>query len=379
MPVNLAKKNRDIEVLRCIAIVFTIFQHISLSIPNNQWWNETIGNHLNLWTGVDLFFVISGFVITRTLLPLYSDSDKYPDKKKVLYEFWLKRIFRLLPTAWLWLLLPLLFSAWTQSLPLSQVFYGALAGILQLSNLYFAHCTDTHTLFTECNSIFVSGHYWSLSLEEQFYIVLPLLLLLVPSKRFIFLGIFTLVLIFFWNRPIYSYGWYFRVDGFLWGVLLSLFAHNYSKMYSYMRPKLLDNALIRIPVCLFFVVLLGLAPNIPLLSSVATIAIICAVLVLMASYNRGYTFGSSMFSGAMVAIGARSYSLYVIHVPVFFFTSSTMGRITAASDNIALINILSFVVSIVLLVSLTELNYRYIEIPIRDKGRTIAKEIARSD
>jgi len=369
---SLNNKNRDVEVLRCLAIIFTITHHISLTFPNSQWWKDSVGDSLGLWTGVDLFFVVSGFVITQTLLPLVRQPLQ---KRKVLYGFWVKRAYRLLPTAWLWLLLPVLVSALSPSISVSQVFQGALAGILQLSNLYFALCTHKNILFTECTSLYVSAHYWSLSLEEQFYIVLPIVLLLVPSKRLIKFIVLAIVLIFFWDRPIHSFGWYFRVDGFLWGVPISLFAHNYPKTYLNLRPAVLDTSFVRITCCLFFIALLGLAPKIHALSSVAAIAVICAVLVFLASYNRGYTFGNSQFSNAMVAVGARSYSLYVIHVPVFFFTSNTISKLTTGFDNIVLINLLSFLASMSLLVGFAELNYRCLEIPIRDKGRKIAKQM----
>ena len=177
----------------------------------------------------------------------------------------------------------------------------------------------------------------------------------------------------------YSYGWYFRVDGFFWGVLISLFAHEFSKQYLRLRPTLFDKSLIRLPCSVFFVGLLALAPKIPFLSSVAAIAAIAAILVFLASYDKGYTFGNSPFSNAMVAIGARSYTLYVIHIPLFFFTSSTIDKLVGSTFDIALVNTFSFLVSFALLASLTEINYRYVEIPLRDKGRKIAQSMSNAE
>jgi peptidoglycan/LPS O-acetylase OafA/YrhL len=256
-----------------------------------------------------------------------------------------------------------------------HVFHGVLAGILQVYNLYAAHCIATGTLFTECGSVFLAGHYWSLSLEEQFYIFLPLIFVVVPSRQFMKFIVVAIALLFFWDRPVLSYGWYFRVDGFLWGVLISLFAHEFPKRYLSIRPAFLDNSLARISCALILILLLGLSATLPFFSSVAVIAVVCAVLVWLASYSKGYIFGNARYSDTMVAIGARSYSLYVIHLPIFFLTSSTIGKFAATQFSTTAANIFSCLLALSLMIFLTELNYRYIEMPIRDRGRKMAKQL----
>jgi len=219
------KRNNDIEVLRAIAILFVLAQHIVLLLPVHVSAFDEYGTYFGLWTGVDLFFVISGYVITVSLgKPLWAD-DHYLGRQAA-YMFWVKRIFRLLPTAWLWLLLPLLILLLLPPDPalptITDAARGAAAAILQLHNVYQPLCNE-FVGRAECSPQFAfSWHYWSLSLEEQFYIVYPLLLLTLKPRHAMFGALIFAVVVFFWNRPPFSLSWYLRIDGFLWGIFLAL-------------------------------------------------------------------------------------------------------------------------------------------------------------
>lgn len=113
-------KNLDIEVLRGVAILITIYAHIGSLL---RWLPETYMKSLSYFSpavGVDLFFCISGYVITKSL---YNNSFKDKGFCFISIPFWIKRIWRLWPSSFLWLLLTLLcarFFNWHNSFNLFE-------------------------------------------------------------------------------------------------------------------------------------------------------------------------------------------------------------------------------------------------------------------
>ena len=147
----------EIDGLRALAVLAVIFYHAGF-----QW----IGGGL---FGVDVFFVISGYLITRLLL---SDIDS---ENLSLTDFYYRRARRLLP-AFLFVLLICAPIAWWMLNPDQLGFFG-LAGIsslLLVSNWFHANNID---YFSTPAEQMPWVHTWSLSVEEQFYLVFPVLLL----------------------------------------------------------------------------------------------------------------------------------------------------------------------------------------------------------
>src|SRR5579863_7835166 len=99
------KRNNDIEMLRGVAILFVLADHIFgfWDIPNLQ---STLDHYASFWGGVDLFFAISGFVIAQSLLRSMIGLQSAQDKVRALVSFWIKRVWRLWPAAWFWLMVP---------------------------------------------------------------------------------------------------------------------------------------------------------------------------------------------------------------------------------------------------------------------------------
>ncbi|MDR6373862.1 peptidoglycan/LPS O-acetylase OafA/YrhL [Paraburkholderia caledonica] len=99
------KRNDDIEILRGVAVLFVLGDHL-LGFWNIEGVQSALSDYLSLWGGVDLFFAISGFVITRSLLRSMADLHSLQDRVRALVSFWIKRVWRLWPAAWFWLVLP---------------------------------------------------------------------------------------------------------------------------------------------------------------------------------------------------------------------------------------------------------------------------------
>lgn len=146
---------KDVEGLRAIAILLVVASHVGLP--------GLAGGFI----GVDVFFVLSGFLITGLLVSEHQRTGKLD-----LMRFYSRRFRRLLPA----LALMLLLTGWlaTQLIPITQQPEHALAGItaaLWLSNLHFAFSTIDY--FAAHDSLYL--HTWSLGVEEQFYLIWPLL------------------------------------------------------------------------------------------------------------------------------------------------------------------------------------------------------------
>src|SRR5271168_2727804 len=90
----------DIETLRAVSILLVLFAHLPAAIHSDS-HAALSRDWIQTWSGVDLFFAISGFVITRSLAPLL-DARGAAGALPVLVGFWLRRVWRLLPAAWLW-------------------------------------------------------------------------------------------------------------------------------------------------------------------------------------------------------------------------------------------------------------------------------------
>ena len=94
--------NLEIEYLRAVAVLLVVFVHVGVLFPR-------LG--LGQWTGVDLFFCISGFVICRSYDQYFDDRIAEGRWWLAACAFWVRRIFRLAPSAWLWLAINVL-CAW---------------------------------------------------------------------------------------------------------------------------------------------------------------------------------------------------------------------------------------------------------------------------
>ena len=104
-----AKRIMDVEVLRAVAVLAVLFHHL----PDNLFTDPVpslarIHEWAQTWWGVDLFFAISGFVIARSLIPVLQGCTTGQERWQQVRHFWLRRAFRLLPSAWLWLAVILL-------------------------------------------------------------------------------------------------------------------------------------------------------------------------------------------------------------------------------------------------------------------------------
>jgi peptidoglycan/LPS O-acetylase OafA/YrhL len=370
----------DIEVLRAMAIGMVLLQHVGgILIP---WipWNGPPYNWFGFWSGVDLFLVISGFVIGRSLLPMLPSASDPRTFFKVSLSFWVRRVWRLMPTAWLWLAIAMAASVVFNR---SNVFGSvesnvrcSVMALLGLANVHFAH------VFLR-----IPGgamvHYWSLALEEQFYLVLPFLVFLAGRKLPLVL-ILIVAAQFFLRRVGPDASVLLNVtktDGLALGVLLSIWSRRPG--YANLEPRILKAWPLRMLLPFAFVLVFAFASRItgnPPRYLVGVLGLMAAAMVWIASYDGDYILPPGRLKQMACWMGSRSYGIYVIHLPVYLATHEIWSRLSPAvvapgRHHMAIL--LATAAALTLL--LAELNFRLVESPLRRRGAQIAQRMLRRE
>ena len=221
MKYEIKKTNYEIEFLRAISVLFVLLFHFGFK-------GFDAG-----FIGVDIFFVISGYLITSII---------YKDKNLSLIKFYERRLKRLLPIILLTSLLTLFIGIFILSpIHFERLINSSLTSILGISNFFFfneAGYFDHEKLFKPLL------HTWSLSVEIQFYLLWPFIIILI-KKKFKNIAIFfisTILILSLFASTIYSprstsffYFTGFRIYEFAFGALLffATFNNNQKKIHLY--------------------------------------------------------------------------------------------------------------------------------------------------
>lgn len=358
----------DLDALRGIAIALVVIAHV----PNTLiWpapaWMDWVGPRFSV--GVDLFFAISGYVIGRSLWRDMKLAAAAGERWAAIWQFWLRRAWRLLPAAYLWLAIPCLFSVyfnasgWFDTPGNTAV--AAAAAVFDVENLLLVYRRH-HQL-----AVGPFFHYWSLSLEEQFYFVIPFCILL--RRRWLILG-------FLVTSPAIllltdAYEGAFRLEGFLGGVLIALFEPD---MRAFWR-RLPQTARIRLGSCMLSAVTLvalltlaGLEAALidrgvaGLWVSRVGVGLLAMLLVFVASADRGLLLGRGPLYRASLWLGQRSYSVYLVHCCAFTSAKELLFRL-APSRTPEQMMLFVIPLGLALLAAFTWVTYSYVELPTRSR------------
>jgi peptidoglycan/LPS O-acetylase OafA/YrhL len=343
----------EIDGLRAIAVVAVILYHAQITILSHQPFKGG-------FIGVDIFFVVSGYLITSIILKELITTGSFSFK-----HFYERRIRRILP-ALLFVMFVSLPFAWMYLLPSSLIDFSKsiLYSLGFSSNFYFwysgQHYFDGWSMYKP----FL--HTWSLSVEEQYYILFPIVLL-IAFKYFrkylinilIFLTIISLLLAQLSSKIIPSSNFYFLYSR-MWELLSgSILAYFEITLGHRSKNQKMNFILPGIGLLLIAHFILFYDDKIfhPSFYTLPPIIGVCLIIW----FSQKDEFITKILSTKLfVGIGLISYSLYLWHFPIFSFM-----RLTEITPGGSLIKKLGLVI-IILLISF--ISYYFIEKPSRNKN-----------
>lgn len=291
----------EIDSLRFLAFLIVFLGH--------AWLPITAAFSQLAWFGVELFFLISGFLLTRILY------EEYKESKSINLKFYfIRRILRIWPLYFSFIILLFFLSV--------KIFRISYSFERLLGNIFFVDNIFTVSGWTNTNS--GSGHLWTISVEEQYYFILPFLALWLfrktkGQKTFFFIAAFLLLLIGKSLAVILKAKYPFvhvlplSADSFLMGILIGTFYNN--QTLSHQRNHLL----LCLGIILLFIVLLLPSKNITgfhLLLIYPLQAIGFAFILICVLTGRDYPLNKLLRNKALVYLGKISFGLYIFHFPV---------------------------------------------------------------
>ena len=344
------KYRSEIDGLRAIAVVAVILFHAGFSAFRGG------------FVGVDVFFVISGFLITSIII-----SDK-ETKTFSIVRFYERRARRILPALFL-VLFACLIPAWLWLPPVDMISFckSILAVSLFGSNFLFWSEAGYFDLAAELKPLL---HTWSLAVEEQFYLLFPLLVALIwPLGRvFMALVLISVGLLSFWSAeawgPNYPHATFFLLPSRGWELLLgSVLAVYRSAIPARPTDSARRNYLYEV-VSIVGLALIGgsvysFNKDTPF-PGVYTLAPTIGTCLLILFADRATLVGSLLSVKWLVGVGLLSYSAYLWHYPLFAFARHASVGVPGRWE-----------LSLLALVSLclAYVSWRCVERPFRDRQR----------
>ena len=191
-----SQRIKSLDGIRGLSILLVLITHAKYSYPQFLEGNFFVSIFENGGRGVTIFFVISGYLITKLLLTEIEHTGDISIK-----NFYLKRAFRIFPTFYLYILIIIILKITV----FPQIFTSYSTVLIAF--LYF---WNYQVLFgygtNDTNGHWYMGHFWSLSMEEQFYMLWPLMMKIfkINTKKLIIVTIALLIII-----PMARVGTYF--------------------------------------------------------------------------------------------------------------------------------------------------------------------------
>ena len=340
----------EIDGLRAIAVSAVILYHSKISF---------FGLAVNGgFIGVDIFFVISGYLITSIILKELSIKGSFSFK-----YFYERRIRRILPVLLFVILVSLLF-AWLFLLPDNLVEFSKsiIYSIIFISNIFFYLSGQEYD--AESGLFVPLLHTWSLSVEEQFYILFPIFLFTIFKfyKKFLIHFLVTSFLISFVLANLYSLIYpsisFYFIHTRMWELLAgSILAYFDIKKNRRNNNSILNLILPFIGILFIFSSILVFNNNIFHPSFYTLVPVIGVCLIIWFS-NKNEFITKILSSKLFVSVGLISYSLYLWHYPIFAFS-----RITYFFQD----NFIMELLSGPLIIILSIISYYLIEKPFRNK------------
>lgn len=328
----------EIDGLRAIAVAGVVLSHAGFGVVQGG------------FIGVDVFFVISGYLITTILI------NDIRNSRFSLSDFYFRRARRILPALFVIFIISLPFSWWLLT-PSQFMDYGRslAASALFISNAHFWEITG---YFESASELMPLLHTWSLSVEEQFYLLFPLILLLVSKislkyAGFIlgFLAFLSLFLAMWGAKNVPEQNFFFTFSRF-WEILVG----SLCGIAPQVRARRWHSWLSFVGLALIVISMLSFTKSTPTPSFITLFPVVGAAIIIIFGQSGGWCvrlLSLRVFTG----IGMISYSIYLWHQPLFAFARLFFVVGVPLSVMVLLIIFLGFV---------SYFTWRYVEQPFRN-------------
>ena len=360
---NKSKYLPSIDSLRALAVLAVIIYHVDV--------NYLPGGFL----GVDLFFVLSGYLISSLIIKEYRKTGSLN-----LYNFYIRRARRLLPAVYFMITVGLVVMVLFNEVLLRKSHLDAIFGYIYSSNWwYIFHKLDYFDSFGAQSPF---KHLWSLAIEEQFYMIFPLLFLLVNRKKkskdgtyklnknflYVVLGLILVsliahILLFDINNISRIYfGTDTRAFSLLVGVVGAIL-YPMERLHAKVTPQqnMIYSVVSLVSIATLITVMIYTSEYNTLLYRGGFLLVAILGLIVIISSGKQHTLMSRLLSfKPVVFIGKISYSLYLWHFPVLVLTTPV--------SEIGNPNIIFVILRVILTFILATASYVFVETPIRKLG-----------
>ncbi len=364
---NTVKRVPQIDGLRAIAIMLVVsFHYINNQLINSRLYLGKLSAKLFSfgWAGVDLFFVLSGFLIGGILI-----SNK--NKQNYFSTFYIRRFLRIIPNYYLLVIIFVLICSaplfWGKSYLASNTVLPLWSYFTMLQNLFMAKLNNMGNAAMSVT--------WSIAIEEQFYLIMPLIIYFTNTKILPYLLIIFIVAAIFF-RSIYSVaGVSFnipayvllpcRMDAISFGVLLAWINVEYgienfvSKHYKTLLGLLLFSAITCITLFTIYQDI-GIIRN-----TLFALFFTCCIAIALGKSNSIYS--QLLTNKTLNWIGKISYSLYLFHYLILRSTKVVFAKSHNLQNPLWLFT--ASVTALIVSIFFSWLVYKFLESPIVAFGK----------
>jgi len=333
---------RDIDGLRAVAVIAVVLFHFG------------VPGFTGGFVGVDVFFVISGYLITSIIW------NQRQAGRFSFVEFWARRARRILPALFA-MIIAVLTVGWFLLAPKDYEELGRSVRyqVTFVSNILFMRQDGYFDVASDLKPLL---HTWSLAVEEQFYILFPLLLTLLSSRlKHWRLTLFGVLLLSFglsvWAVQYYPEKAFFLLPMRAWellaGAMLAV-----APRHSWRLKPMAAQWLSLLGMALILLAVFGYDKRTPFPGVAALLPVLGVVALILANGHRETLIGQFLSSRVMVGLGLISYSWYLWHWPVFVFSSYASVEEPGVPDIAGLI---------LLTLVLGYLSWKFVETPFRER------------
>jgi len=338
-----------LDGLRGIAILLVVFYH-NFGFVKQSFFG---------WLGVDLFFVLSGFLITGILL-------KELDQPNFLRNFYMRRVLRIFPLYYLTLFLFLFVVA-----PLTKD--RIVWDYYQEHQFYlWTYLQNWLYIFHEPGQAQALNHYWSLAVEEQFYIFWPLVMLVLrkPKYLLVFISLLLLGVILFrfglWfykieNLSYYNLYTFTRIDGICIGCIVALLMHMNNNFIQ--RHTALIVLIFAVINFLFYFLNSFYAFSFPYIGLVGytTFAMLFGLLLQEAVTGKTKIINWILNLSFLKFFGRISYGFYIFHWPVYLLMNSYLLPVITTNKNSPVAQVSISIIAALVAILISLISRRYFE------------------